>query len=156
MGETWDIIGRDLEEDFHGTKSCCTQWQKRYRKLNTKNNVSLFLSYQGNLLTERKDVHRRWNEYFESLLNTLKEDSDMNIRDDGEEVNQVEGEDITEEEVTIALKHMRNNKASGTDEIPVDIFKYGGPHHLLPDMDSEIKKIPVEWGSAVICSVHKK
>lgn len=85
----------------------------------------------------------------------------MDIGDDGEEENQVGGEDITEEEVIIALKHTRNNKAAGTDEIPAEIYKCGGQHIIyyltwICNMAWKTKNLPMECGSAVIYPVHKK
>ncbi|XP_076041945.1 uncharacterized protein LOC143025818 [Oratosquilla oratoria] len=161
VGEKWERIGRALEEDFHGTKKLLYSMTKGYRKVNKEKSYSL-KDNQGNLLTEPEDVDRRWNEYFESMLNTPREDSDMNTNDDDDgEENQVGDEDITEEEVMISLKLMRNNKAAGTDDIPAEIYKYGGQHTIyyliwICNMTWKTKKITMEWGSAVIYPVHKK
>ncbi|XP_076059487.1 uncharacterized protein LOC143036123 [Oratosquilla oratoria] len=161
VGETWERISRDLEEDFHGTKKLLYLMTKGYRKVNKEKSYSL-KDDQGNLLTEPEDVDRQWNGYFESLLNTSDEVvSDMNTSDDDDKENQVGDEDITEEEVMIALKHMRDNKAAGTDEIPAEIYKYGGQHTIyyltwICNMAWKTKMIPMGWGSAVIYPVHKK
>ncbi|XP_076030920.1 uncharacterized protein LOC143019109 [Oratosquilla oratoria] len=159
MRETWKRIGRDLEEDFHGTKKLLYSMAKGYRKVNKEKSFSL-KDGQGNLLTKPEDVDRRWNEYFESLLNTPEEDSGMDTSDDEEE-NQVEDGGITTNEIMVALEHMKNNKAAGVDEIPAEIYKYGGQHIIsyltwIYNMAWKTKKIPKEWGSAVIYPVHKK
>ena len=82
------------------------------------------------LLTELVDADRRWNDYFEGLLNTPEEDPDAGISEEEEEENQIVDESITAEEVLMALKHMRNNKAAGIDEIPAEIYKYGRQHTI--------------------------
>ena len=81
--ETWKRIGRDLEEDYHGTRKLLYSMAKGYRKVNKEKSYSL-KDDQGNLLTEPEDVDRRWNEYFEGLLNTLEVGSDVDISEDEE------------------------------------------------------------------------
>ena len=56
---------------------------------------------------------------------------------------------------------MRNNKTAGTNEIPAEIYKYGGQHTIdyltwICNIVWKTKKIPMEWASAVIYPVHKK
>ena len=122
---------------------------KGYRKVNKEKSYSL-KDDQDNLLTEPEDVDRRWNGYFEGLLNTLEVGSDVDIsEDEEEEENQIADECITTEEVLIALNHMRNNKAAGTDEIPAEIYKYGGQHTIdyltwICNIAWKTKKIPME------------
>ena len=160
VDETWERIGRDLEEDYHGTRKLLYSMAKGYRKVNKEKSYSL-KDDQNNLLTEPEDVDRRWNEYFEGLLNTYEERPEEDICEDEEEDNLVEEGRITEEEVLTALKHMRNNKAAGIDEIPAEIYKNGGQHTIdyltwICNIAWKTKKIPNEWSSAVIYPVHKK
>ena len=77
-------IGRDLEEDYHGTRKLLYTMAKGYRKINKEKSYSL-KDDQGNLLTELVDADRRWNEYFEGLLNTPEEDPDADISEDEED-----------------------------------------------------------------------
>ncbi|XP_076031072.1 uncharacterized protein LOC143019318 [Oratosquilla oratoria] len=75
--------------------------------------------------TEPEEIDKRWKEYFSSLLN-IEEDGE---RTDEEQSNGVwidEEEGINESEVKKALAKIKNNKACGIDNIPVEIFKYGG------------------------------
>jgi hypothetical protein len=144
---------------------------KGYRKVDKEKSYSI-ADTQGKLLTEPEEVDRRWCEYFRGQLNTEERDLDADV-DGGDlaqgwERDEVLGEgpsddggDITIEEVTAALKQMRNNNAAGSDEIPAEVFKYGGQHVLrflvwIFNLAWRSKRIPKEWGSAVIFPIHKK
>nr|XP_014273532.1 uncharacterized protein LOC106679091 [Halyomorpha halys] len=53
-----------------------------------------------------------------------------------------------------------DHKAPGEDGLPAELFKYGGEelHRTLYDLVLEIwvQKMPQQWSSALICSLHKK
>ena len=89
--EKWARIGRDLEKRL--------SWNKKVPVLNGKINKEKSYSLkddQGKLLTEPEDVERRWNEYFEGLLNTPNVGSDVDISaNEEEEENQIADECIT-------------------------------------------------------------
>ena len=68
-------------------------------------------------LTEAENTKKRWQEYTEKLYKTDLYDSDNH---DG--VIAHLGPDILECEVKWALGSIMMNKASGGDEIPVDLF----------------------------------
>ena len=72
----------------------------------------------GNLLIEPGSVAGRWKEYFSRLLN---EESENQI----ETSDIVSGpiEDITREEVEVAVKRMKNKRATGPFGVAVEMFK---------------------------------
>jgi len=67
----------------------------------------------------------------------------------------------TVEEVEMAVQKLKNYKAPGTDNIPVELFKYGG-NELVKHLHTIIKDIwqketmPTEWNVSIICPIHKK
>jgi len=67
----------------------------------------------------------------------------------------------TVEEVELIVQKLRNYKAPGTDNIPAELFKYGG-NELVKQLHTIIKDIwqkenmPTEWNVSIICPIHKK
>ena len=69
-------------------------------------------------MTDEESVLRIWNEYYKGLMN---EENDRERREnDGERVN-LEVEKISKEEVRENMKRMRNVKAIGPADIPVEV-----------------------------------
>ncbi|XP_062840465.1 uncharacterized protein LOC134299981 [Anolis carolinensis] len=65
------------------------------------------------------------------------------------------------EEVSNAISQQKNNKASGPDGIPAEIFKTGGPEliqqfHQLIEKVWVIEKIPADFKDATIINLFKK
>ncbi|GFO40389.1 RNA-directed DNA polymerase from mobile element jockey-like [Plakobranchus ocellatus] len=73
-------------------------------------------SKDGTMLMEKKEILNRWSEYVEDLL---KDDrcEKPKIKEN------VEGPTILKEETEAAIKKMKNGKATGPDNIPVEIIK---------------------------------
>ncbi|XP_072046971.1 uncharacterized protein [Amphiura filiformis] len=68
---------------------------------------------------------------------------------------------ITQKEVEMAVKEMKDSKAPGTDEITSDIIKIGGAgitQHLVGLYNQKLKKkrIPVCWKEAKVILLYKK
>jgi len=61
----------------------------------------------------------------------------------------------------MAVQILKNYKAPGTDNIPAEVFKYGG-NGLVKHLRTIIKDIwqkenmPVQWNVRIICPIHKK
>jgi len=70
-------------------------------------------------LREKKDIRRRWKEYFESVLTADPNDTNSMI------FFTAENEDIqtSYEEVTHVIKCLKNHKAPGTDQALAELFK---------------------------------
>ncbi|GFO39078.1 endonuclease-reverse transcriptase [Plakobranchus ocellatus] len=73
-------------------------------------------SKDGTMLMEKMEILNRWSEYVEDLF---KDDrcEKPKIK------NNIEGPTILKEEVEAAIKKMKNGKATGPDNIPVEIIK---------------------------------
>ena len=70
------------------------------------------------LLTEAEDIKKRWQEYTEELSK-----KDLHDPDNHNDVKSNLEPDIPECEVKWALGSITTNKASGNDEIPVELFQ---------------------------------
>ncbi|XP_051779618.1 uncharacterized protein LOC127526820 [Erpetoichthys calabaricus] len=82
--------------------------------------VRVIKDKDGNILASEDSVLSRWKEYFERLMN---EENERERRlDDVEIVNQ-EVQRISKEEVRTAMKRMKNGKAVGPDDIPVEAWR---------------------------------
>ena len=105
----------------------------------------------------------RWRKFFSTVLqgdddtNTAFRDVVPNpIDDDGVEVSPP-----SHEEVKVAIMHVMNNKAAGSDGIPADMFK-AGCNELVELMHQLIYKIWPEGSPSndfklsVLCPVLKK
>ena len=101
MGKTRDLIKkiRDTKGTFHAKMGL----------INDRNGLDL---------TEAEDIKKRWQEYTEELYKKELHDADNH---DGV-ITHLEPE-ILECEVKWALKSITTNKASGGDEIPVELFQ---------------------------------
>ena len=67
----------------------------------------------------------------------------------------------TNEEVEMAVYKLKKNKAPGTDNIPAELFKYGGNEivkhlHTIIKEIWVMKKMPTDWNLSIICPIHKK
>ena len=71
----------------------------------------------GEILSEEEEVKQRWRNYFDSLLNT------ENLREELPEIEPTQGPiaEISSSEVKQQLERMKNNKATGPDELPIDL-----------------------------------
>ena len=79
------------------------------------------------------DIANQWREFFDSLLNVRGGDDlneDVDLSTDSDEVF----EEITEAEVLLAIARKKRGKATGEDDLPVEIVKEAGEEvhkHLL-------------------------
>ena len=81
--------------------------------------VRVIKSKTGEMLMKEEKVKQRWKEYFDNLLNleNPKERREMRTEERKRDV-----EDISGEEVRTGLKKMKNRKAQGPDDIPVEAW----------------------------------
>ena len=67
-------------------------------------------------MCEEQDIKQRWNTYFETLLNV---ENPRQIVEYGQP-SDIDVEDIGVQQVKEAIRGMKNGKATGPDEIPVE------------------------------------
>ena len=87
------------------------------------------LSADGtSLLTDKETILKRWAEHFDGVLNPPSSISDEAInRLPQVECNQLLDELPTISETVKAIKSLSSGKAPGSDTIPAEIYKAGGP-----------------------------
>ena len=106
-------------------------------------------------LTEAEDIKKRWQEYTEELYK-----SDLHDPDNHDGVTHLEP-DILECKVKWALGGMTANKASGGDEISLELFQIlkDDDVKLLHSISQQIWKTqqwPEDWKRSVFIPIPKK
>ena len=111
----------------------------------------------GAVLRDEERVRERWKEYFENFLNEEypREQHQKGTPNQGLTIG------VTRAEVESALKKMKNNKATGPDEIPVEAWRAlrGEGLDLLWDLMVKIEEqehIPDEWRESVLVPIYKR
>ena len=107
-------------------------------------------------LTEAYDIKKRWQEYTEELYKKDLQDPDNH---DGV-ITHLEP-DILECEVKWALESITTNKASGGDEIPVELFqilKYGAVkvQHSICWQIWKTQQWPQDWKRSAFIPIPRK
>ena len=123
-------IIEELEERHDHTKMYQTV-RRMQRKEILKKSKNI-LNKDGTILEGNEEQGNRWKEYMNELYEGQKLNSNENILVD-------ETDTITDYEIDIAMNKLRNNKATGTDKIPIELIKYGG-ETLKKAIRSIIKK----------------
>ncbi|CAF1545793.1 unnamed protein product, partial [Rotaria magnacalcarata] len=105
---------------------------------------------------EKEDIKKRWREYTEELYKKDTQSIDVN---DGSTI-ELEP-DILESEIKWALECIANNKASGIDEIPAELFKILGDDvvKILLAICQQIWKTqqwPKDWKRSIYIPIPKK
>lgn len=111
----------------------------------------------GNLLVKDKEICQRWREYCDELLNTeFPRESIPSAEPNLSDIP----EDFTEEEVAQALKMMKNGKAVGPDDIPVEFWKSVGSVGIkfLTVMFNKMMRgapMPDQWRTSYLIPLYK-
>ena len=98
-----------------------------------------------------------WKEYYMELMNEENERERREI--DGERVN-LEVESASKEEVMENMQRMKNGKAVGPDDIPVEVWNCLGESALkfltkLYNRTMESERMPEEWRDSVLIPIFK-
>ena len=116
--------------------------------------ISLF--YRRHTFTEAEDIKKRWQEYTEELYKTDLHDLDNH---DGM-ITHLEP-DILECEVKWALGRITRNKASGGEEIPVQLFQILKDYavkvlHSICQQIWKTQQGPKDWKRPAFIPIPKK
>ena len=118
-------LGRKMNDDLNGNVKL---FWKEVRKANgsTKSGCKRIKGRDGSMLIEEEDVKNRWREYFESLFN-VRANADINVNMCGfggvRRSLYLGRECISKDEVTRAMRKLKNGKASGVDEVTAEMLK---------------------------------
>uniref|UniRef100_H3AL42 Reverse transcriptase domain-containing protein n=1 Tax=Latimeria chalumnae TaxID=7897 RepID=H3AL42_LATCH len=120
--------------------------------------VKIIKDSEGQVILDENKVKERWREYFEKLLN---EENPREELPEGLPENHTAVEGITKEEVVETMKKMKNRKATGPDEVPIEAFKEMKEMGLvvltrLYRAIWEEGKMPNEWRESTLVPVFKK
>ncbi|KAG8228642.1 hypothetical protein J437_LFUL008293 [Ladona fulva] len=84
--------------------------------MSKRRRTSLLIDTDGRPIIDIKHKLRRWTAYIKDLFNDEERGNSKNIYTE-------EGPEILRSEVEQALKNSKNGKASGPDEIPVELLQ---------------------------------
>ena len=82
---------------------------------------------EGQLLTESKEVMKRWHDYIEELYNKKGKPKQLDMEEQQQSTTDI-GPDLLQEEIQEAINELKNGKAEGADGIPAEILKNLGEH----------------------------
>ena len=95
-----------------------------------------------------------WNEQGSKGEERTEEERRSEVTDDYEDM-------IGTEESNKVLKHAKNKKSCGLDDVPMELWKFGG-NELKMDILELFNKIidknqmPQEWETGMVINIHKK
>ena len=97
---------------------------------------------------------KHWNEKSNNSEEGTEEKRKSEVTDDNEDM-------ITIEVLNNVLKHAKNRKSIGLDNLPMELWKFGGSQlktHLLEVFNTIIEKnqMPREWETGLVIKIHKK
>ncbi|KAJ4447210.1 hypothetical protein ANN_09212 [Periplaneta americana] len=135
------------------------------RKGSSSSQEQRYLDMRTDLIGNKEDILERWRRHFNDLLNgnntgrtpfmdTVRLTPDVRK-------NTSESSPINLEEVIMAVEKLKNNKVSGSDNIPPELLKNGCGKllvcmkNLLPQI-WEKEVFPKEWCMEIICPIHKR
>ena len=119
------------------------------------NTTTFIKASNGALLHDFSEIKNRWKEYYQEICNVEFPHPTL--------VNEplIQGPipRISEDEVEVAIKKMRNGKATGPDDIPAEVWKlFGGRSYLTQLFNKCIEegRIPTDWRKSVTVPIYKK
>ena len=131
--------------------------KQRDRESQDVQHVRVIKSENEEVLMEEEKVKLRWKEYFDELLN---QENPRETRETRAEELEREVEEISVEEVLVAMKKMKKGKAQGPDEIPVEAWLALGREgvNFLTKMFNRLlqgEAMPEEWRMSVVVPFFK-
>jgi hypothetical protein len=151
----WEMFGMKLESNFGTANKVFWQTIRRLRgkKFSALQGVK---SKEGELLTNEGDILQRWREHFNDLLNPVSAPID-----DGPPVTIGAVINLSVDEVTAAIKSLKNGKAAGLDEIRPEMLKALGSSGTIwltrvIRVAWDSGKTPLDWQTGVVIPIFKK
>uniref|UniRef100_A0A3Q4MDV0 Reverse transcriptase domain-containing protein n=1 Tax=Neolamprologus brichardi TaxID=32507 RepID=A0A3Q4MDV0_NEOBR len=112
------------------------------------------------LLITQVEQNKRWAEHFQETFNQPATTYNFEAENAQHEFGVNTGR-ITIEEVKIAIKSLKNNKATGLDEIPAELLKHGDQPQVeeftaLFNKWWQSGTVPEDWRKGAIVKLPKK
>jgi hypothetical protein len=148
--DDWEKLVKSLQRDITGTQRLGF---KIIKQLQLQERHKLKINPISKL---------EWKKYYEKLWNEQgnngEEGTEKEIR---KEMKRENTNSITMEELDKALKHAKNSKSPGLDNLPMELFKFGESdikEHIVELFDNIVDKsqIPQEWETGIVINIHKK
>ena len=115
---------------------------------------------QGRLLTTEAEQDARWAEHFNEVLNRPPPTEEADVQDPNADLS-VNTTPPEKEEITAAIRSLKNGKAPGQDNLNAELFK-ADPElaaKVLQPLFAAIweeKQLPEDWTEGVIVKIPKK
>ncbi|CAG5117437.1 unnamed protein product [Candidula unifasciata] len=153
-------------------QDCCIKIEQHHKngrdyemfkemKLLTRNfqpQLNVICDRLGNTLTESRQILGRWQEYCSGMYD-MNDSEDMN---DIHEPVTVEAEpEPSLDEISWAIRSLKNGKSPGCDEIPAELIKAGGEesikiYHALCEKIWKYGIWPKDWKRTIFIPIPKK
>ena len=152
----YDELYEELDSK-EGERTLYRLARQRHQSGKDVQQVRMMKDEDGKVMTDEESVLRIWKEYYKGLMN--EENERERRENDGERVN-LEVEKISKEEVRENMKRMKNGKAVGPDDIPVEVWKCLGEIALefltkLYNRTMESERMPEEWRDSILIPIFK-
>ncbi|KAL0901105.1 hypothetical protein ABMA27_006427 [Loxostege sticticalis] len=113
--------------------------------------------HNGQIVTELDKISEVWRDYCQSLFEDPQSQNFIST----EPTSDMLEPGILKSEVRAAIRHLKNGKATGKDEIPIETIRAMGEYgiHIFHTICNRIwltGKWPSEWAHTVFTPLHKK
>ena len=148
--DDWDKFVKTLERDKTGTQR---RGFKIYKQLHLQERDKLKID---------PITKPEWKEYYGKLWNEQGSKGEEGIEVEWRSEGTDDKEDmIKTEEINKVLKHAKERKSCGLDNLPMELWEFGGNElkiHLLEPFSKIIDKnqMPQEWETGMVINIHKK
>ena len=154
--KAYDELYEELDTN-EGEKTLYRLARQRHQAGKDVQHVRMMKDRDGNVMTDEESVLRIWKEYYMGLMN--EENERERRENDGKRVN-LEVYSISKEEVRENIQRMKNGKAVGPYDIPVEVWKCLGESALklltkLYNRTMESERMPEEWRYSVLIPIFK-
>ena len=146
----WDKFVKILERDITGTQR---RGFKIFKQLQLQERDKLRID---------PITKTEWTEYYGKLWNEQGSKGEERIEEERRSEGTGDNEDIiTIEELNEVLKHVKNRKSCGLDNLPMELWKFGENElkiHLLELFNKIVDKnqMPQELETGIVIYIHKK
>jgi len=145
--DDWDKFVKTLERDKTGTQR---RGFKIYKQLQLQERDKLKID---------PITKTEWKEYYGKLWNEQSSKGEEGIEEERRSEGTDDNEDmITIEELNEVLKHAINRESCGLDNLPMELWKFGGNELKIHLFNKIIDKnqMPQEWETGMAINIHKK